>query len=301
MPTFAQLYDKHFTYYATTVDASTASTYDKSMRKYVLPRLADMPIDEILPAHVLDLHAKIAKVSPFTAHRSIQRINRIFDYAVTITGDLEYNKIARIGRYTAKPPTHGWRFVDLAHVPKMLKDIDKLKGVGDTIMRAFWLMVYTGLRRSEVVYARKDEFDLSNGLWTIPASRMKINSNGDHIVPLSEQAIKLIEPLLHANTHSDYVFVSPHAGTEIISTWSLYQVLVKAGYQHKQTLHGFRKIFSTHAHTSRLWTIDAIELTLSHKIGGVRGVYNHANMLDERCELLQWWANEVDKWRGVKR
>lgn len=301
MPTFAQLYDKHFAYYATTVDASTANTYDKSMRKYVLPRLAEMPIDEILPAHILDLHAKIAKVSPFTAHRSIQRINCIFDFAVTITGDLEYNKIARIDRYTTKPPTHGWRFVDLTHVPKMLKDIDKLDSIDDAIMRAFWMLVYTGLRRSEVVYARKDEFDLPNKIWTIPAARMKIDGNGDHIVPLSDQVIQLIELLLHGNAYSDHVFASPRMDAKTISTWSLYQVLVKAGYQHKQTLHGFRKIFSTHAHTSRLWTIDAIELTLSHKIGGVRGVYNHANMLDERRELLHWWADEVDKWRGVKR
>ena len=301
MPTFAQLYDKHFAYYATTVDASTANTYDKSMRKYVLPAIGAMSIDEILPTHILDLHAAIAKASPFTAYCSIQRINRILDYAVIITGELEYNKIARIGRYVAKPPTQGWRFIDLFHVPKMLKDIDKIDGVNDATMRAFWVLVYTGLRRSEVVYARKVEFDLSNKIWTIPAERMKIDGNGDHIVPLSDQVIQLIEPLLHTNAHSDYLFASPRMDAETISAWSLYHVLIKSGYQHKQTLHGFRKIFSTHAHTSRLWTIDAIELTLAHKISGVRGVYNHANMLDERRELLQWWANEVDKWRGVKK
>ncbi|MDO5651032.1 MAG: hypothetical protein Q4G13_02710 [Moraxella sp.] len=63
-------------------------------------------------------------------------------------------------------------------------------------------------------------------------------------------------------------------------------------------MHGFRHIFSTHAHEHG-FAPDVIELCLSHKIAGVRGVYNHAQMLDKRRELMYWWADVLDDWRKI--
>lgn len=156
------------------------------------------------------------------------------------------------------------------------------------------MLIYTALRCQEVAYAKKSGFDLQARVWTIPAERMKISS-GSHAVPLSSQVIELITPLFDSD--SNYLFSLPNSPSKPINAWSINQVIRQSGWQGKQTLHGFRKIFSTYAHASRKWTIDTIELSLAHRISGVRGIYNHADMLDERVGLMQWWANEVDGWR----
>lgn len=62
------------------------------------------------------------------------------------------------------------------------------------------------------------------------------------------------------------------------------------------TVHGVRKIFSTVAHESDQFSIDAIELQLAHEITGVRGVYNRARYIEQRKNLVEWWANQVDEW-----
>ena len=65
------------------------------------------------------------------------------------------------------------------------------------------------------------------------------------------------------------------------------------------TIHGLRKVFSTHAHESGRWSVDAIELQLAHVIPGVRGVYNKAYLLDERRRLMIWYASEIQSWRRI--
>ena len=59
--------------------------------------------------------------------------------------------------------------------------------------------------------------------------------------------------------------------------------------------HGFRHEFSTIMNEHE-WPADAIEVQLAHANGGsVRGIYNHAQYLDKRREMMQWWADWLDE------
>ncbi len=296
-PTFAQVFEQWYGYYDRTVATKTSLETHRIMQSKALPIIGDIAINDIKPKQVLDLSNAIAMSSTYYARRVADDIIRVIDYAVIILQVLDYNYIARITNFLVEHKVVGRRFVDLPNIPVMLQDIEQHATSHDTIKRAFWVLVYTGLRRSEVALAKKCEFDLTAGTWVIPAERMKVMDNGQHIVPLSSQVIELIKPLF--DSQSDYLFASPTKLNQPINPWSLYYPLKQSSWQYQQTLHGFRKIFSTHAHLSNLWSIDSIELSLAHKITGVRGVYNHAKYLDERAKLMQWYADEVDKWRGI--
>ncbi|EIP10006.1 phage integrase family protein, partial [Escherichia coli O157:H7 str. TW14313] len=69
---------------------------------------------------------------------------------------------------------------------------------------------------------------------------------------------------------------------------------VQIGYEGLESGHGFRHEFSTIMNEHE-WPADAIEVQLAHANGGsVRGIYNHAQYLDKRREMMQWWADWLD-------
>lgn len=294
-PTFSTVFEAWFAHYEQTVKKRTSEQTYWLIANKVNPVLGRMPIDSITPKAVLDLCNAVAQQSPYNSRMIAINLNRIFDYAVVVMNIMPYNKLSKINSYLPKRKVAGMKFVDTDELPEFFLDIALNTTCHDVIKRAFFVLIYTALRRQEVAYAKKSEFDLQARIWTVPAERLKISDNGRHIVPLSNQVIELITPLFDSD--SDYLFSLPNNPSKPINAWSINQVIRQSGWQGKQTLHGFRKIFSTHAHASRKWTIDAIELSLAHRIGGVRGIYNHADMLDERVELMAWWADEVDGWR----
>lgn len=298
--TFAEVFESWFNdHYRHKVKPATHSQNYRLISRSVLPVIGDIAIDRITPKQVLDLCNDIAQTHPNKARSIANFINNVMDYALIVLNVIEYNKISSIKKYLPQKPTpKGRRYVPISQLPYLFTDMQD-NNCHDVVQRAFWVLVYTGLRRSEVAYAKKDEFDFDKKLWVIPAERMKIDGNGTHVVPLSRQVIDLVAPLM--GSPSQFVFSRPTRLDRPIHAWSVQYLLRRSKWHGKQTLHGFRKIFSTHAHESGLWNIDAIELSLAHKIGGVRGVYNHATFMSERTELMQWWANEVDNWRGLAK
>ncbi|MDO4895661.1 site-specific integrase [Moraxella sp.] len=297
--TFAKVFESWFNdHYCHKVKPGTYNQTCRIMSSSVLPVIGDTAIDQITPKQVLDLCNDIAKTRANKARRIAFFIENVLDYALVVLNVIEYNKISSIKKYLPQKPTpKGRQYVKIAQLPYLFADMAQDNHCHDVVERAFWVLVYTGLRRSEVAYAKKCEFDFDKKLWVIPAERMKIGGNGSHTVPLSRQVIDLVAPLM--NSQSEFVFSLPTRPDRPINAWSVGYLLRKSQWHNKQTLHGFRKIFSTHAHESGRWNIDAIELSLAHKIGGVRGVYNHATFMTERTNLMQWWANEVDNWRGI--
>lgn len=299
--TFGEVFESWFNdHYRHKVKPVTYTQNYRLISRSALPVIGDTTIDHITPKQVLDLCNAIAQTHPNKARSVANFINNVMDYALIVLNVIEYNKISSIKKYLPQKPISGQgrRYVPIGQLPFLFADMTD-NHCHDVVQRAFWVLVYTGLRRSEVAYAKKSEFDFDKKLWVIPAERMKVDGNGTHIVPLSKQVINLVAPLM--NSPSEFVFSRPTCLDRPINAWSVGYLLRRSKWQGKQTLHGFRKIFSTHAHESGLWNIDAIELSLAHKIGGVRGIYNHATFMQERTKLMQWWADEVDNWRGMAR
>lgn len=136
-------------------------------------------------------------------------------------------------------------------------------------------------------------------LWRIPGEKMKMKR--PHIVPLSRQALEVLDFMRHQTGRFQYIFPSArcYTGTRPMSDMALTAALRAMGFAAgEMTVHGFRHAASTFLHESRRWASDVIERQLAHvDKNSVRAVYNQAEYLDERCEMMQWWADWCDAQR----
>lgn len=157
---------------------------------------------------------------------------------------------------------------------------------------AMHLVMLTATRSGEVRFAQEDEFeglDTDQPIWRISAERMKMRR--PHLIPLPRQAVDVVKRRL--GNSSGMLFASK-TKSGVINENSMIDAMHRMGYYGKATVHGFRGMFSTIANEKN-WNPDWIELCLAHVQGDkVRAAYNAAQYIDQRRELLQWWADFLD-------
>jgi integrase len=220
-----------------------------------------------------------------------QACRQIFTYAV-ITGRAEFNPVADLAG-ALKPPKQ-------QHFPHLLPDqigpfIHAVNAYsGSRVTRiATLLLMYTSVRTIELRAAEWPEFDFRKELWQIPKERMKMRR--PHLVPLSRQAKSLLLELQEITGRGKYVFPGRNDAGKPISEASINQVIKRIGYAGQATGHGFRHTMSTVLHEkdfNSAW----IEAQLAHADRNtIRGTYNHAQYLDGRRDMLQWYADYLDE------
>jgi integrase len=166
--------------------------------------------------------------------------------------------------------------------------------VGDIRVRqALKLSMYLFLRPSNVTEMRWTWIKGKN--LEIPGKFMK--NKKDFILPLSEQAIKAINEMKPFSYNSEFVFPSTRSTKRPLSNNTLNVAIKVMGFGEIQHAHGFRHTASTLLNENiRTHGVSsaAIEKALAHEKGGVEGVYNKAEYLEDRKILFQWWANYID-------
>lgn len=280
-PTFKKFADEWFASQYTLDAPSNAEKSKRLFHRVVYPIIGNKRLNKITHHDIVTLVTTHRKTAPRSVKTLVQMLRRIFIYATDICDYHLTNPVkAGIKLLYTDSKCKEFAVLDMPQVPLFFKKIDSIKIKKKQSIIGFWLLAYTGLRRSEVMRATWDEINFETRTWIIPSHRMKTRQ-GDHIVPLSRQVIDLLLQLQkHTGRTSGSLF-------DIDPSTPLY-LCTAAGYHKRMTLHGLRKVFSTHAHESGLWSIDAIELQLAHRVSGVRGVYNKAQHLSERTRLLQW-------------
>ncbi|HHL3874804.1 TPA: tyrosine-type recombinase/integrase, partial [Klebsiella pneumoniae] len=149
----------------------------------------------------------------------------------------------------------------------------------------------TLVRPSEASGARWVEIDLDAKLWTIPAERMK--AKREHIVPLSPQALDILEVMKPISAHREHIFPSRNDPKRPMNSQTANAALKRIGYGGKLVAHGLRSIASTALNESN-FNSDVIESALAHTDKNeVRKAYNRSIYLKQRVELMDWWGNFV--------
>lgn len=272
--------------------------------KYVLGRLeADVfpifgfkAINEIKAPELLFVLREIEKRGALDiAKRALQTCGQIFRYAIA-TGKADHDissdlkgalKARRQENYTSLPAKE---------LPEFLKKLETYDGDLQTKL-GLKLLLLTFVRTGELRGARWSEIDLDKQEWRIPAERMKMRD--PHIVPLSRQAMVILNELKPISGHKEYVFPNRNKPTLFMSENTMLYAIYRLGYHSRATVHGFRATASTilneHGFNS-----DYIERQLAHcERNGVRAAYNHAQYLPERRRMMQWWADYLDKAAGM--
>jgi len=274
----------------------TRAVIRASLENDVFPKIGARPVAEVQPGEIRVLVQAIEKRGAGeSAGRVFQRLRSIFRYAVAhelVTTDPTYPlKPAEI--FKPRKVTHRAALSE-RDVPMFLQRLATYEG-DPTTAAALMLLMLTAVRPGELRGAQWDEIDLENGLWRVPASRMKMKT--EHTVPLSTQALAALKALQPLSGRGALVFPSPFYPGKPLSDGTLNSALARMGYKGIATAHGFRTLFSTSANEAG-WNRDHIEKQLAHEDrDDVRGSYNRAQWLKERTKLMQWWADRIDQLR----
>jgi integrase len=182
-------------------------------------------------------------------------------------------------------------------LPAFLAVLDAYEG-DPTTTAGLRLLMLTAVRPGELRGARWDEIDTEAATWHIPAERMKMKA--PHVVPLSRQAVEVIERQRAISGAGELVFPSPYYPGRPMSENTLNSALARMGYKGEHTAHGFRALFSTVANECG-HDPDAIERQLAHvERNEVRAAYHRSSYLEARATLMQWWADYIDGRKGGK-
>ncbi len=257
------------------------------LEKDVYPLIGSLPIKQITPAHVLDIISRVEKRAPTMAVIVNQSIGAICRRAVvTLRADTDPTAPIR-GSLKPRQVQHAKHLVT-SELPAFLNAIDEYPGqFGNKI--ALQLMLLTLVRTVELIHARWEEFDMDNGLWRIPAERMK--SRKEHRVPLSRQAVDLLNRLQGVSGHREFLFPNRSDPRRPASLGVLWKAVASMGYKGKFSPHGIRATASTLLNEMG-FRGDVIERQLAHVEGNkVRASYNQADYLDERRQMMQTWSD----------
>jgi len=187
-----------------------SNTVLRRLEHDVFPEIGSMPIAEIKPAHLIDVLKKVQKRGAYEpAHRLRQYCSQVFRYAI-IHEIAQINPAAEVGM-VLKPVVKGhYAALDAKELPDFLDALNRNDARLHTDTRqATRLLMLTFVRTKELIEAKWNEFDLENAVWVIPAERMKMRN--EHIVPLSTQALEILEDLKERNEKWDWVFPGHHS------------------------------------------------------------------------------------------
>ena len=271
--------------------AGYASDILEAFNKDVFPYIGKKPIAEIKPLELLNVLRRIeGRGATEKAKKVRQRCGEVFRYAI-VTGRAEYNPAPDLTSAMQGHESNYYPFLTTKELPDFFKALSSYSGSALVVMAAR-LLIITGLRTGELRGALWDEIDFNKAIWEIPASRMKMRR--PHIVPLSEQALSLIGKIREITGNYPLMFPGRNDPRKTMSEASINQVFKRIGYAGRVTGHGFRHTMSTILHEQGYNTA-WIETQLAHvDKNSIRGTYNHAQYLDGRREMLQWYADYMD-------
>lgn len=262
----------------------------RSLEKYVFPAIGNIPVQQIKARTLVEALEPIkARGALETVHRLVQRINEIMVYAIN-TGLIDANPASGIGMAFEKPKKQNMPTLRPEELPKLMRSLVMSNLSVPTRCLIEWQLL-TLVRPSEASGARWVEVDFDKNLWTIPAERMK--AKREHIVPLSPQALEILEVMKPISAHREHVFPSRNDPKQPMNSQTANAALKRIGYGGKLVAHGLRAIASTAMNEAGL-NSDVIEAALAHiEKNEIRRAYNRSTYLEKRKELMSWWGNFI--------
>lgn len=257
--------------------------------------------DLLIPIKAVEMSGRLE-----VAARLQQRTTAIMRFAVQ-SGLIDYNPAQEIAGAVATAKRQHRAALELNRIPELLHRIDTYTGRPLTRL-AVELTLLVFIRSSELRFARWSEVDFETAMWMIPGEReplegVKHSHRGSkmrtpHLVPLSRQALAILEKIKSMSGNRELIFVGDHDPRKPMSENTVNKALRVMGYDTKVEVcgHGFRTMACSSLIESGLWSKDSVERQMSHQErNSVRAAYIHkAEHLGERRLMVQWWADYLD-------
>lgn len=268
-----------------------AANIRRQLQQDVFEHLGQKPIRAVTRQDILGMLQVVEDRGALdVAKRTARHMVQLFDYAL-IKGLCDNNPATGLSRILKNYRPKHRAYLKEAQIPDFLAKLSEYSG-SVRVQLAMKLLMLTFVRPGELRGARWEEFDFIKAQWRIPAARMKIKR--EHIVPLSSQALAVIDQLRSLTGNLDLLFPGNDA-TKPISDVTLTKCIQILGYGGQATAHGMRAMASTILNENG-FNRDAIERQLAHvPQDKIRGAYNHADYLEDRRAMMQWWGDYLGK------
>ncbi|HCJ5815625.1 TPA: tyrosine-type recombinase/integrase [Escherichia coli] len=290
---FGSIYHEWYEHKKQVWSVGYAKELAKMFKDDVLPLIGPLEIHEIEPMQILEVIRRFEERGAMErANKARCRCGEVFRYAI-VTGRAKYNPAPDLADAMKGYRKKNYPFLPADQIPAFTRALSSFSGSIISLV-ATKVLRYTALRTKELRSMQWRNVDFENRIITIDESVMK--GRRIHIVPMSEQVISLLESIRQiTEPESEFVFAGRVDKKKPISENTVLQVIKRLGYEGLESGHGFRHEFSTIMNENE-WPADAIEAQLAHANGGsVRGIYNHAQYLEKRKEMMKWWADWIDQ------
>lgn len=264
------------------------------LQKDIFPFIGDIPVKEIDPPLLLQVIRKIEKRGAHElAKRQLQKCGEIFRFAIA-EGKAVYDPSRDLSEALRPVKKEHFAAIDVSELPDFLKTLERNDArLYRSTRNALKLIMLTFVRTSELINAEWSEFDLEAKQWNIPAERMKMGKA--HIVPLSDQAIEILEDQKIIAGHWPLVFPSAVKPHKSISNNTILGALKRLGYKGRMTGHGFRALAMSGIKQELGYRHEVVDRQLAHvPKSKIDKAYDRALFLDERRKMMQEWADYLD-------
>ena len=257
--------------------------------------ISSLPITDVTAPLLLASLRKLEKRGVIeTAHRARSWAGRVFRYAIA-TGRANNNPAEDlVGALEQPQTTHLASVTDPAKIGDLLRAMYSYQGFPVT-SAALRLAPLLFVRPGELRKAQWVDIDLAAAEWRFTASK----TGTPHIVPLSSQAVEILEELGPLTRRSEFVFPGVRSAKRPMSENTINAALRYLGYDGNTiTGHGFRAMARTVLDEVLGFRPDYIEHQLAHAVRDPLGrAYNRTAHLAERKKMMQAWADYLDSLR----
>jgi integrase len=322
-PTFREVAAQWQTLFPESKRAPKTFARDCRHIKYLNAEIGDVLMADLRVKHLADVLIKFEEAGKYSTRAKVQATAQSIAGFAVGRGVIDFNPFSEIKWAAA--------FTSCIHIPRpavtepeqfghLLRKVDHFEGHDGNITGiGLKLLALTAVRPGELTAAKWAHFDRADQLkWVIPAEELKMRTKRQkarseragkgHEVPLSRQALALLRDLHKLTGHSEYLFPGRQSA-RTMSENTLNNALHALGYKNVHCAHGFRSSFSTIMNKERvtvgdrrvyLWEEQSalIEIQLDHDDASTRAIYARGDGWEERVELMQHWADLMDKLRS---
>ncbi|WP_273724645.1 site-specific integrase [Bartonella sp. AU18XJBT] len=258
------------------------------LRLHILPKLGCLPVSEITQTEIRNTLAPIWHTKAVTARRALIRLNLCLKHAAALGLDVDLQAVTKAQALLGKQrhKTQNLPAMDWKDVPAFYKILCEASTLTQLALR---LLILTGVRTNPIRHIHKDQID--GDIWTIPAENMKgkRDATTEFRVPLSSEAMKVIEQA-RCISKSNFIFS--------FSSRAPISPMVMSKYMRKNKLeacpHGFRSSLRDWLAETTDASYEIAETILSHTVGGkVERAYRRTDYLEQRRVYMDKWAAYV--------
>lgn len=282
-------------------NAKHARQWVRTLKTYARPVIGEKLVDAIDTSHIQEILSPIWHTKTETAKRIQGRIENVLDYAAAHKfrdpvnparwrGHLDKllpkpTKVKKVKHHPAMP---------YVEVPAFMEELEQNDSISAKALR---FLILTATRTSEVLQAQWKEIGQEEGMWIIPAERMK--ARREHRVPLSEKAVSILNSLPQID-NNPFVFPGFRQGRPL-SNMALLQLMRGMGFSSEgereiYVPHGFRSSFRDWSGEVSSFPRDVAEMALAHAIENkVEAAYRRGDLFEKRRQMMQAWANYLNQ------